>query len=179
MFRAPVRGQQAEGPSAWWHWVRGANWLHPEGLGSDLAGRAHAPVTQVTQADAWAYARWLGRDLPTEDEWEFAARGGGQPEQIEREPRDPGGASTANDWRGVFPDLNTREDGYAALAPAGCFPPNGYGLFDMIGNVWELTRDAYTGNYCVPYRTTAREAQDADIATSHVGFRTVWQPDPR
>jgi len=175
--------------------------------------RPNEPVVLVTHADALAYARWLGRDLPTESEWEYAARGGGSAEAIGREPRDPKGRPVANYWQGIFPDMNATEDGYVALAPAGCFPANGYGLVDMIGNVWELTRDRYAGphqphgngdpvpsmqagggkarsgerlvikggsflcaaNYCVRYRATARHPHEADMATSHVGFRTVWR----
>jgi sulfatase modifying factor 1 len=100
---------------------------------------------QVTQRDALAYAHWLGRDLPTEAEWEYAARGGGSAETLDRAPLDARGQPQANFWQGVFPELNSRADGYAGRSPVGAFAPNGYGLYDMIGNVWEWTRDAYTG----------------------------------
>lgn len=192
---------------SWWRWTTGANWQLPFGPGARLKLKANLPVVHVTMADAMAYARWLGRDLPTEDEWEFAARGGLTPEAEVREPRDSKGAPSANYWQGIFPNVNTNEDGYADLAPVGCFPNNGYELRDMIGNVWELTKDAYSGSrqahmngvvpregaatasakdvvikggsflcssdYCMRYRTSARESHDPSMPTSHVGFRTV------
>lgn len=145
VFQAPASTVDLHGDGSWWHYVRGADWRHTEGPSSSLQGREHEPVVQVTWRDAMAYARWLGRDLPTEAEWEYAARGRGQTETLDRVPRDAQGHPTANFWQGVFPELNSREDGYAGRAPVGSFPPNGYGLYDMIGNVWEWTRDAYTG----------------------------------
>lgn len=144
VFRAPPRGRLVA-DNAWWVYTRGAQWRHPEGPGSDLRGRQNQPVVHVALADAQAYARWLGRELPTEAQWEWAARGGGDPERLEREPRTADGQSLANYWQGSFPDLNTRDDGFAERAPAGCYAANGYGLHDMIGNVWEWTRDPYRG----------------------------------
>jgi formylglycine-generating enzyme len=210
VFQAPRPGQSAH-EGEWWVWRKGANWRLPQGPNSEAVAQPNEPVVLVTYADALAYAHWLGHELPAEAEWEYAARGGGSGEQIGREPRDPKGRPVANYWQGIFPDMNTTEDGYAALAPVGCFPANGYGLFDMIGNVWELTRDRYSGphqphgngdptlsirasggaagrgerlvikggsflcsaDYCVRYRATARYPQEADMATSHVGFRTI------
>lgn len=145
VFKAPPRGQALRSGNDWWVWQQGANWRLPEGPASPVRAQPDEPVVHVAYADALAYARWLGRDLPTEAEWEYAARANGDAEQIDREPRDPRGRPVANYWQGIFPEINTREDGHVALAPSGCFPPNGYGLFDMIGNVWELTRDRYTG----------------------------------
>ena len=144
VFRAPPRGRQVA-DNAWWVYTQGAQWRHPEGPGSSLEGRQNQPVVHVALTDAQAYARWLGRELPTEAQWEWAARGGGDPERLEREPRTADGHSLANYWQGSFPDLNTRDDGFAERAPVGCFAANGYGLHDMIGNVWEWTRDAYRG----------------------------------
>lgn len=145
VFRAPANAEEIQGDGSWWHYVKGANWRHPEGPDSDLRGREHDPVVQVTLADALAYAHWMGRDLPTEAEWEYAARANGRPELLDRAPRDAQGRPTANFWQGVFPELNSREDGYAGRSPVGCFPANGFGLYDMIGNVWEWTRDEYAG----------------------------------
>lgn len=144
VFQAPARGQPVA-QNAWWKYTTGANWRHPEGPASELEGRWNQPVVHITLADAQAYARWLGHELPTEAQWEWAARGGGSPELVDREPRSADGRATANYWQGVFPDLNTHEDGFIDRAPVGCFAANGYGLHDMIGNVWEWTRDVYQG----------------------------------
>jgi formylglycine-generating enzyme required for sulfatase activity len=128
--------------SAWWRWVPGACWKQPEGPGSSIAGRERMPVVHVAFEDAEAYARWAGKRLPTEAEWEFAARGGldGQPFTWGADPLD---AKRCNVWQGNFPDTNTAADGFAGAAPVGSFAPNGYGLFDMAGNVWEWCSDRY------------------------------------
>jgi len=132
-------------PLSWWHYERGASWRHPDGGASDLVGRENEPVVQVTEADARAYAQWLGHELPTEAEWEFAARGGSDGPPLDRAPRTKAGAPAANFWQGAFPAVNTREDGFEGRAPVGCFQPNALGLFDTVGNVWEWTRDPYRG----------------------------------
>jgi len=132
----------------WWNYVKGANWRHPDGPGSDLKGRAQHPVVHVAWKDAVAYAKWAGKRLPTEAEWEFAARGG-----LDRKPFVwgdvfmPGGKYQANTFQGHFPDTNTVEDGYAATAPVGTFPANGFGLYDMAGNVWQWVSDWYRPDY--------------------------------
>lgn len=145
VFKQPPSDQPVRREGEWWHFVDGANWRHPEGHGSDLVGRDSEPVVHVTLNDAQAYANWLQRDLPTEAEWEFAALGAGQAEKIERVPVDKEGNPTANFWQGVFPQINTNKDGYISRSPVGCYPANGLGLRDMIGNVWEWTKDNYSG----------------------------------
>jgi len=139
----------------WWSYVKGADWRHPEGPQSSIKDRGNQPVMHIAYEDALAYAKWAGKRLPTEAEFEFAARGG-----LERKPYawgeelKPGGKFMANTFQGNFPDKNTKEDGYAAAAPVGSFSPNKYGLYDMAGNVWEWTSDWYRHDY---YKTLAAE----------------------
>jgi formylglycine-generating enzyme required for sulfatase activity len=129
----------------WWVWTPGADWRHPGGPGSNTQGRSRHPITQVTFEDAEAYAEWAGKMLPTEAEWEFAARGGIEGATFTwGNEFAPKGRMMANSWQGEFPWQNLRTDGFEGTSPVGTFPPNGYGLFDMAGNVWEWTSDFYT-----------------------------------
>jgi formylglycine-generating enzyme len=130
---------------AWWRYVPDACWRRPEGAGSTAAGRHRHPVTHVAYEDAAAYAEWAGKELPTEAEWERAARGGidGAIFAWGNELA-PHGRAMANTWQGEFPWQNLRSDGYEGTSPVGAFPPNGFGLYDMTGNVWEWTCDHFT-----------------------------------
>jgi formylglycine-generating enzyme required for sulfatase activity len=134
----------------WWKIVEGANWKHPEGPGSSIEGKDNYPVVHLCYEDAVASARWAGKRLPTEAEWERAARGGleGKRYYWGDELR-PDGKWMANTWQGKFPCENTAEDGYAGLAPVAAYPPNAYGLYDMAGNVWEWTSDWYQPGFAV------------------------------
>src|SRR6185437_1023948 len=131
----------------WWTYVPGANWRHPRGPLSSLQGLWKHPVVHVAYEDAEAYARWAGKALPTEAEWEYAARGGldGMAFAWGNELA-TNGQMLANTWQGEFPWQNLMRDGYAGTSPVGAFPPNGYGLYDMTGNVWEWTRDSFTAS---------------------------------
>ncbi len=128
----------------WWQFKFGANWRRPYGPRSSIAGLSEHPVVHVAYCDALAYAQWAGKDLPTEAEWEFAARGGLDGcEFAWGEALNPEGRQLANTWQGNFPQENLATDGYERTSPVTAFPPNGYGLYDMIGNVWEWTSDWY------------------------------------
>lgn len=144
VFRKPPGPVSLRNNLAWWAYVPGANWRAPQGPGSSIEGLDDHPVVQVCFEDAAAYAAWAGKDLPTEAEWEFAARGGleGAIYPWGDEPM-PEGRIMANTWQGQFPWENTAEDGYEGTSPIGIFPPNGYGLHDVVGNVWEWTTSLY------------------------------------
>jgi formylglycine-generating enzyme len=132
----------------WWQFLRGASWRHPFGPGSSIEGREDHPVVHVTCADAVAFARWEGKTLPSEAEWEFAARGGlSGAEYAWGDELMPGGCPMANTWQGEFPWENRLEDGFERTSPVTAFAPNGYGLYDMIGNVWEWTSDWYRARH--------------------------------
>jgi sulfatase modifying factor 1 len=191
----------------WWAYVPGACWTRPEGTASDTYTRGRHPVTQVAYEDAEAYAAWAGKALPSEAEWEYAARGGleGATYAWGEEPF-PDGQPMANTWQGEFPWDNQLLDGYEGTSPVGAFPANGYGLYDMTGNVWEWTCDPFdhattkaccspslddglarrvikggshlcAPSYCLRYRPAARQAESEDTSTSHIGFRCVVRGD--
>ena len=131
-------------PYQWWHYVAGASWRHPRGPETGIEALADHPVVHVAFEDALAYAGWAGKSLPTEAEWEFAARGGlAGGEFAWGDEFTPGGRHLANTWQGEFPWQNLREDGHQWTSPVGAYPANGHGLHDMIGNVWEWTQDWY------------------------------------
>lgn len=165
VFTPPAGPVSLEHPAAWWSWTPGASWRCPRGPGVPTPALARHPVTQVALADVEAYCAWAGTALPTEAEWEYAARGGleGAIFAWGDEER-PNGQFMANTWQGHFPWQNTREDGHVFTSPVGSYPGNGYGLLDMTGNVWEWTADWYAlyptpepGGCCAPPLATLRE----------------------
>jgi formylglycine-generating enzyme required for sulfatase activity len=190
----------------WWRRVDGATWRDINGPGTyDDVWHADHPVVQVSWHDAQAYAKWVGGRLPTEAEWEHAARGGlgDVPFPWGTRPPDETDHTPCNIWQGQFPEINTGKDGYITTAPARSFEPNRFGLYNLVGNVWEWTADAYRikslkghvqrrlahmkgfktskggsflchRSYCFRYRIAARSGSSPDSATTHHGFRVVW-----
>ncbi len=168
----------------WWRQVEGATWQRPEGSHSDTAARADHPVVHVSQRDAAAFASWAGKRLPTEAEWEYAARAGASTTFPWGEELEPGGAHQANVWQGAFPTDNDRSDGWYGTCPVRAFPASAFGLYEMIGNVWEWTSSAdpqgYVlkggsylchASYCRRYRPAARSRAAADSSMGNTGFR--------
>lgn len=145
VFSPPPHPVDLSDWSQWWQFLKGADWRHPYGPKSTINGLDNHPVVHVAHADALAYARWAGKDLPSEAEWEFAARGGlDGADYAWGDELTPGGVHRANTWQGRFPHENLARDGFDRTSPVKAFPPNGYGIHDMIGNVWEWTDDWYS-----------------------------------
>jgi formylglycine-generating enzyme len=169
VFSPPPRTTNLRDWSQWWEFMKGADWRHPYGPKSSINVLDHHPVVHVSFSDALAYARWAGKDLPTEAEWEFAARGGLDGAEFAwGDELTPGGVHMANTWQGEFPGQNLNADGYERTSPVTAFPPNGYGVHDMIGNVWEWTSDWYAPKHeadapkacCIP--SSPRGGRESD-----------------
>lgn len=178
--------------SQWWVWKNGASWKHPQGKGSDIKGKEEHPVVHVSYEDALAYCKWANRRLPTEAEWEFAARANNNDYIFTWGNKAEITNKNANTWQGIFPTQNTLEDGFERTAPVKKYPPNNFGLYDMAGNVWEWTQDSEMNNainkiikggsflchdsYCISYRISAKMSTSQDTGLEHLGFRTVATP---
>lgn len=189
----------------WWCGVSGATWNHPEGPDSDLTDRSDHPVVHVSWSDAVAFCTWAGGRLPTEPEWEHAARGGLEQNRFPwGNDLTPDGQHLCNIWQGTFPVKNTLEDGHRGTAPVRTYPPNAYGLYEVVGNVWEWTSDPWTNttptepqpnttpvepqpnramrggsylchhSYCNRYRVAARSSNDPTSTAGNLGFRCTW-----
>lgn len=207
VFDPPGTPVAHDDPATWWAYVPGANWRHPSGPGSSLEGLDNHPVVHISFTDALAYARWAGKRLPTESEWERAAWGGQRLGPYAwGDALTSNGTPMANHWHGEFPWQNTSPDGWERTSPVGTYPPNSYGLVDMIGNVWEWTASPWrpqhgprqsccpatagrawtikggshlcAESYCRRYRPSARSSQTVDASTSHLGFRCARSGQP-
>jgi sulfatase modifying factor 1 len=179
----------------WWRQVFGASWRQPEGPGSDLRGRGRHPVVHMSWLDAAAYAEWAGGRLPTEAEWEYAARGGLEQRRYPwGDELTPNGEHRMNVFQGEFPGQDSAADGYAGTAPVDAFPPNGFGLHNMTGNVWEWCADEFGpsrpgqrnmrggsylchDSYCWRYRCAARNASTPDSTAGNIGFRVAFDQE--
>jgi formylglycine-generating enzyme len=172
VFSPPDHAVALNNQFQWWNYIPGANWRHPEGPNSDIKNRMNHPVVHIAYEDAIAYCSWAGKRLPTEAEFEFASRGGLDRKRYAwGDEFMAGGKHMANTFQGHFPDTNTGEDGYLATAPVGSFPANGYGLFDMAGNVWEWTSDWYRADYY------ANLAANGEIAINPQGPQDSFDPN--
>lgn len=181
---------RAVAAAPWWRQVEGATWRAPEGPGSSVAARADHPVVHVSWGDAAAYCAWAGGRLPTEPEWEWAARGGLVGKRFPwGDELEPGGEHRMNVWQGEFPSCDTGADGWRGTCPVDAFPPNGYGLHNMTGNAWEWVDgrfDAHAlkvmrggshlchASYCNRYRTSGRTGSTPDSTTGHCGLRVAF-----
>jgi formylglycine-generating enzyme required for sulfatase activity len=176
VFTPPNRQVNINDPGGWWTWTIGADWKHPLGPGSKIEGIANHPVVMIAYEDALAYAKWAGKRLPTEAEWEFAARGGlPQKRFMWGDENVDNGAPRCNIWQGEFPWKNLATDGYARTAPVKSYAPNGYGVYDMGGNVWEWCTDLYRADEY----TRALTAAKGGVLVNPVGPSDSWDPqDP-
>jgi formylglycine-generating enzyme required for sulfatase activity len=167
VFSPPANGPVSlDQPLSWWRYVPGASWRHPEGPEDTIVGKDDHPAVQICWDDAVAYAKWAGKRLPTEAEWEYAARGGlDRKRYVWGDEQKPGGKWIVNNWQGQFPAENSVADGFRTAAPVATFPPNGFGLYDMAGNVWEWCADWYRPNYAYNSAGTTRDPQGP--ASSH------------
>ncbi|BDA77966.1 hypothetical protein LPTSP3_g08960 [Leptospira kobayashii] len=188
VFQKPKTEKYNYHPLEWWNFIPGANWRHPEGPNSSIDGKGAYPVVAVSYQDALAYATWKGHVLPSEAEWEWASGGGVSRSNQNSQPKE------ANTWQGDFPIHDEGTDGFRGISPVGCYAKNEFGLYDMIGNVWEYTSDTWelpnqpgkmkshtikggsylcSPNYCKRYRSAARQSQEDHLASNHIGFRTI------
>lgn len=179
VFTAPT-----DGNPNWWRWVVGAEWRHPAGPETNIAGRDRDPVVQVGYEDALAYAKWKGKALPSEEQWELAAATGGADRNV---PVGKDGKPRANYYQGTFPVRDLGTDGFTGRAPVACFRPDDHGVYDLIGNVWEWTDSPAddrhmiikggswlcAANFCARYRPAARQPQETDFSSNHIGFRII------
>jgi formylglycine-generating enzyme required for sulfatase activity len=178
MFSPPKHAVSLRDFSQWWTFAKGADWRHPYGPKTNVDALDDHPVVHVAFNDALAYAKWAGKEMPTEAEWEFAARGGLEDTEFAwGNEFTPDGRHMANTWQGEFPRQNTNADGFERTSPVTAFPPNAYGLYDMIGNVWEWTADWYSPKHqadaakacCIPENPRGgREADSYDPRTTNV-----------
>jgi sulfatase modifying factor 1 len=185
VFRAPARRVSLRDPRRWWAYVPGACWHRPDGPDSTTRGREMHPVTHVAYEDAAAYATWSGKELPTEAEWERAARGGLEGATFTwGDEHAPGGTRMANTWQGEFPWQNLASDDWVGTSPVGAYPANGYGLFDMAGNVWEWTSDFFTPRHasdaakacCIPHNPRVESAEPSrhpELPGGHIPRRVL------
>jgi sulfatase modifying factor 1 len=174
VFTPPSSPVSLEDMSEWWSWTTGANWRHPEGPASTLEGRDEHPAVHISWDDAMAYAKWAGKRLPTEAEWEYAARGGLNQKRFPWGDEEPTDAKPlCNIWQGEFPWKNTLKDGYLRTSPVRSYKPNGYGLYDMAGNVWEWCSDFYRAD---EYARVLASNKNATLVNP-TGPTDSWDPD--